>query len=91
MITTSKLVVAFAIAAAAAPSAASAKYDLNPQPGVNGAPPRAAVTQIRSTAHSGAGFQWGDAGAGAAAGVAILLIGAGAAVRVGERRRGPTS
>lgn len=51
------------------------------QAGVPATPP----TVVRVIASSG-GFDWGDAGIGAAGGLAISLIGLGGALAVSERR-----
>jgi hypothetical protein len=69
---------------AIAPTAASAKYELNSGP----APPPAPTPQD-ITAPAGTGFDWGDAGIGAAGGVglAALTAGGGGLVLVARRRQ----
>src|SRR5258708_5005235 len=69
------------VAAVALPAAAQARPNAN---AISGTP--AVVVQTPAPAESGqAGFQWGDAGIGAAA--AVLLVGAGAAAGLSTRRR----
>jgi hypothetical protein len=69
------------VAAVALPAAAQARPNTNAISG-----PPAVVAQTPAPAESGqSGFQWGDAGIGAAA--AVLLVGAGAAAGLSTRRR----
>jgi hypothetical protein len=73
--------------AAIAPAAASARVDFNPPlPSVtSGQAQSAIVPSGRATASSPEGFQWDDAGIGAAA--TAVLVGAGAAASGAGRRR----
>jgi hypothetical protein len=69
------------VAAVALPAAAQARPNTNAISG-----PPAVVAQTPAPAESGqSGFQWDDAGIGAAA--AVLLVGAGAAAGLSTRRR----
>ena len=83
-ITKRTLTAATMIAAAAAPSTAAAHFDLQPSSGAVVARPAAPVA-AQPPAASPDGFQWGDAGIGAAA--ALGLIGATGATAVLIRRR----
>jgi hypothetical protein len=68
------------VAAVALPAAAQARPNTN---AISGTP--AVVVQTPAPAESGqSGFQWGDAGIGAAA---VLLLGAGTAAGLSTRRR----
>jgi hypothetical protein len=80
---------ALVVAAASVPAAAQAREPVDlPAP-----PPASAPGELvaipgpepASASSSGDGFQWGDAGLGAAG--ATVLLGAGAAVSLGVRRR----
>ena len=70
-----------ALAAAAFPAAASAKFDLNPTPPP--APPAPALP----VASSAPGFQWDDAGIGAAGTLALFGVAGASVVVVRQRRR----
>jgi hypothetical protein len=75
-------VTAAVLFAAIAPAVASARFDLNP---THAAPPGGApVVQV---VHEGRGFDWGDAGIGAAAGVGLSLLAVGGSVTTASRRR----
>jgi hypothetical protein len=84
-----KIVLALALTlalGAVAPAAASARLDLNPEPTTSTPSPRPAVQIVRV---SGAGgFDWGDAGIGAAAtlGLSMLVIGGGVAITARRNR-----
>ncbi len=77
------------VAAASFPAAAQARFDLNPSPPPAASAPLPAAS--RPSVHQGgpsteAGFQWGDAGLGAAG--TVVLLGTGAtAVGIARRRR----
>ena len=79
------LVGALALAAVGFPSAAQARFDENPVmlPSA-GASAHASMVQ-QSGAGAQSGFEWGDAGIGAAG--VVVLLGAGAAVSRVARRR----
>ena len=78
---------ALVVGAAGFAPAAQARFEFNPSPLRTSVPAGAArATTARQTAASAqAGFQWGDAGVGAAG--AAALLGAGAAASVAVRRR----
>ncbi len=78
-----KTALALALAATAVtPAAASARFDLNPPPVHAAAPP---VQVVHSAA--GDGFDWGDAGIGAAGALGLsMLVGGGGALVAGKRR-----
>jgi hypothetical protein len=84
---------AVVIAAAIAPPAASARFNLDP-PGAPAAtqPARPAVTPsaARAEASSTQGFRWDDAGIGAAGIVVLIGTGAGAATLIGRRHQQQT-
>jgi hypothetical protein len=72
-----------------APSAASARFAPPDPPGPGPNPPAAvspapAVQVVRVSAPGG--FDWGDAGIGAAGGVALSMLGLGGALTVSQRR-----
>jgi hypothetical protein len=71
-----------ALAAVAFPAAASAKFDLNPTP-----PPTPPATAAPPASLS-PGFQWDDAGLGAAGMLAVCGIAGASLVAVRQRRRG---
>lgn len=74
------------IFAASIPPAAQAKFALEPVSAVSGSAPVAPVSPPARTPAAGQpGFQWGDAGIGAAGTVAVL--GAGAIAFAAPRRR----
>jgi hypothetical protein len=89
-----KIVLALALAlvlGAVAPAVASARLDLNPVPTTSTPSSRPAVLIVRV---SGAGgFDWGDAGIGAAAtlGLSMLVIGGGVAITARRNRTPHTS
>jgi hypothetical protein len=68
------------VAAVALPAAAQARPNTNAIIG-----PPAVVAHTPAPESGQSGFQWGDAGIGAAA--AVLLVGAGAAAGLSTRRR----
>jgi hypothetical protein len=86
------LALATVIGAVAAPAASAYPVD-KPLPGTHGDEPNNAIVHREggkagpetSTA-SGDGFDWGDAGIGAAATLALTAIGLGGAITVGTRR-----
>jgi hypothetical protein len=73
-----------AIAAGAGATDATGGYEFAPASTV---PPQPATTRIVEV-HTGSGFDWGDAGLGAAAMLSALGVGAGAVV-VARRGRAP--
>ena len=76
---------AAAVTVAALPAGAQARPLFDPAP-VHTAPPARVTTVVHQPEASGpAGFQWDDAGIGAAG--AIVLLGAGAAAATTIRRR----
>jgi hypothetical protein len=92
---TTGIVVALALGASAAPASART-FDLNPAGSyvpagtasmqaaaqvANPSPP----TIVRVTARNG-GFDWGDAGIGAAGGLALSMVGLGGGLAVSQRR-----
>jgi hypothetical protein len=71
------------VLSAIAPAAATAK-PVGPDPsGASFAIPQTPI--VRVTAPSG-GFDWGDAGIGAAGGLALSMLGIGAALTLSQRR-----
>jgi hypothetical protein len=77
---------AAAIAAAAVPAGAQARPFFDPSD-VHTAPLAPVVTVVREPAANGpAGFQWDDAGIGAAGAIVLLSAGAGAATTIRRRR-----
>jgi hypothetical protein len=68
------------------PGAASAK-PIGPDP----APFTMPTTPIVRITAPASGFDWGDAGIGAAGGLAITMLGVGAALTVSQRRNGQPS
>jgi hypothetical protein len=91
------LALAIAVSALAAPIASAAPID-QPVPGTAGditlrpsgdrdEPYAASVTAAEPSTVSGDGFDWGDAGIGAAAMLALAAIGAGGALVVVRRPR----
>jgi hypothetical protein len=92
--TTRTLIAATLIAAASTPSSAYARFNLDPEP-LAAHHPAALVTPARparparSVAEASSatrGFEWGDAGLGAAGTLVLLGTGAGSAVVIGRRR-----
>jgi hypothetical protein len=84
-----RLAAGIALAAAAFPAAAQARFELDPPGGGAVAPPvqaEAPQPPVASVSGASNGFQWGDAGIGA--GSTVVLLGAGAvAAWAGRRRR----
>jgi hypothetical protein len=79
---------ALVIGAATVPAAAQARFEFNPPESIRAGAPRAAASATaarQAAATAEAGFQWGDAGVGAAG--AAVLLGAGAAATGAVRRR----
>jgi hypothetical protein len=70
---------------AIAPTAALARFDLNPPPAKTTTSSQAAVQVVRVPAPSG--FDWGDAGIGAAGGLALSMVGIGGALVISSQRR----
>jgi hypothetical protein len=89
-VTKHNLAAGLVIAAASLPSAAQARLDLDPPTAVSAsaaAQPAGGSSIQQPGASAQSGFQWGDAGIGAAG--AVVLLGAGAAASgVARRRRG---
>jgi hypothetical protein len=82
------LTAAAMIAAASAPATASARLNLDPEPSAVHRPaqtlaPARPAPQANSAAD---GFEWGDAGLGAAGTLALLATGAGSAAVITRRR-----
>jgi hypothetical protein len=85
------LIAAALIAAASAPSSAYARFNLDPEPPaahhpaqvVTPAHPAHPVAEASSAAR---GFEWGDAGIGAAGTLVLLGTGAGSAAVIARRR-----
>jgi hypothetical protein len=65
-----------AIATAGSATDATGGYDFAPAPAAPPAPPAPRVVEV----HTSSGFDWGDAGLGAAAMLSALGVGAGAVV-----------
>ena len=80
---THAMTIAAVAAAAAFPTAASAKFDLNPTPPAPAAPPAV----IAPPAASSPSFQWDDAGIGAAGMLAVFGLAGASVVVVRQRRR----
>ena len=88
-ITTSLVALALALATAAAPASAktfelstNGSYVTTPPPTAHADSPR---TIVVATAHDG-GFDWGDAGIGAAGGLGLAIAALGGALTVSQRR-----
>jgi hypothetical protein len=81
------LAAGLAIGAASFPTAAQARFEFNPPVPVASQPAQAASAPTGAQPSGGAqpGFQWGDAGIGAAG--AVVLLGAGAGTANAMRRR----
>jgi hypothetical protein len=85
------LTAAAMIAAVSAPTTASARFNLNPEPSAaphparTVTPARAARPAPQANSASG-GFEWGDAGLGAAGTLVLLGTGAGSAAVIARRR-----
>jgi hypothetical protein len=73
---------------ALAPAAAQAKLDLAPPPQV-GPPSRPPARVVTSPAP--AGFDWGDAGIGAAGGLGLSMVAVGGSLALVGRRRHATA
>lgn len=86
---TAALTVALALAtstpAGAMPNQTSSSIPSRAGSGLIGATPAAAPTIVHVTAPSG-GFDWGDAGIGAAGGIALSILGIGSALAASGRR-----
>jgi hypothetical protein len=88
------LAAAVVVAAAGTPSAAYARFNLDPPVApVATHPARPAVppSTPRATASASQGFQWDDAGIGAAGIVVLIGTGAGAAAVIGRRHEHETT
>lgn len=89
-VTKSSLAAGAVIAAASFPSAAQARWNLNPPTVMTASAPAppASGSAIRQTGViAQPGFQWGDAGIGAG-GAAVLLAAGVGTVGIARRRRG---
>jgi hypothetical protein len=69
---------------AIAPTAASARYELNPPPTTTTTSSRPAVQVVRVPAPGG--FDWGDAGIGAVGGFGLSMLGLGGGLVIAQRR-----
>jgi hypothetical protein len=77
---------AAAMTAAALPAGAQARPFFDPSP-VHTSPPARVATVVQAPEATGsAGFQWDDAGIGAAGAILLLGAGAGAATTIRRRR-----
>jgi hypothetical protein len=78
---------------AIAPTAASARFDLNPPAATNTPSPQPTVQVVRSPAPGG--FDWGDAGIGAAGGFGLSMLAVGGGLVItqhrGRRSTGPAA
>ena len=80
-----KTMLALALALGAiAPTAASARFDLNPPPATTTTSSQPAVQVVRVPAPGG--FDWGDAGIGAAGGVGLSMLAVGGGLVIAQRR-----
>jgi hypothetical protein len=82
------------IAAASAPSAAYARFNLNPPvapAATHPARPAVRPSTPRATASASQGFQWDDAGIGAAGIVVLIGTGTGAAAVIARRHEHQTT
>src|SRR5215475_10038693 len=78
---------ALALAAAALPAGAQGRVILDPPNEATASQPVPQVTVVRQPqARASEGFQWGDAGIGAAGAIVLLGAGAGAATTIRRRR-----
>lgn len=78
---------ALALAAAALPTGAQARVIFDPPNEAQASQPVRPVTIVRQPqANGSAGFQWDDAGIGAAGAIVLLGAGAGAATTIRRRR-----
>ncbi len=82
-----KTTLALALALGAiAPASASARFELNPPAPTGTTSPQPAVEIVRVSAPGG--FDWGDAGIGAAGGLGLTMLAAGGGLVIaGPRRR----
>ncbi len=80
------VVACLTVGAVVFPTAAQARFELNPTPSY---PPPAVSRTVpaQPVASTDQGFQWGDAGIGAAGTIVLLGVGAGAAGVMRPRRR----
>jgi len=86
-LTKRSLIVSLVVAAMAVPSAAYARINLDARaPAVSVQESGTNVPPLGSVQASSDGFNWTDAGIGAA--VAVVLMGAGTALASGRRRQG---
>src|ERR1019366_3113328 len=81
---TTRLALAIALCAIA-PAAASARLDLNPPAATTTSSPQPAVQIVRVSAPSG--FDWGDAGIGAAGALGLSMLAMGGGLVIADRRR----
>jgi hypothetical protein len=77
---------AAAMTAAALPAGAQARPFFDPAPVHTTPPARVATVMQEPEANGSAGFQWDDAGIGAAGAIVLLGAGAGAATMIRRRR-----
>ena len=80
------VVAGLTVGAVGLPAAAQARFDLNP-PRSYSPPAVSRTVPAQPVASTDQGFQWGDAGIGAAGTIVLLGVGAGAAAVVRPRRR----
>jgi hypothetical protein len=88
------LIAAAMIAAASAPSSAYARLNLDPEPPAAHHPPQLVTPAhparparpVAEAASATRGFEWGDAGLGAAGTLVLLGTGAGSAAAIARRR-----
>jgi len=81
----STLAVILALSAGAAPGSALARVLPDDAPGWSDAQARAVTTQVVRAPGQG-GFDWGDAGIGAAGGFGLAMLGVGGSLLAGGRR-----
>lgn len=82
------LAAGLAIGAASFPTAAQARFDLNPPPARSASQPAqlaSAPTRAQSSSSVQPGSRWGDAGIGVAGAIVLLGVGAGTANAVRRR------
>ena len=77
------LALAATVSALAAPAASALPAELTQSPANGQEDPATPVRVV--TVHTDSGFDWGDAGIGAAAGLSLMLVGAGSAIVVRRR------
>jgi hypothetical protein len=83
------LLAGLVICAASSPAVAQARFNLNPSPGASVSKPvqvASAPARPQPRARTQSGFQWGDAGIGAAGILVLLSVGAAGASAVRRRR-----